>query len=196
MCQQIIFTVWVGVVVCIGVTWSCYCCCPQTPVIGVVSWLGTFITDLVMIDNAHSAFTPEGYINFEKCCTICYTNLTSRVFPKHVMLSLLCSLNILLIMCTPDLNMCAGCSRSLFCIEVCFCISCFITMFFFVDSFRGVGQDHTLYQKAATTYHLQNDPAVKHSLINLQAYSDKERYARSVCSNLYKLTCITVVLYI
>jgi len=36
-------------------------------VIGVVPWLGTFITDLVMIDSAYDDCTTEGYINFDKC---------------------------------------------------------------------------------------------------------------------------------
>ena len=39
----------------------------QAVVIGVVPWLGTFITDLVMIDSACDNHTPEGYINFDKC---------------------------------------------------------------------------------------------------------------------------------
>ncbi|XP_065917423.1 ral guanine nucleotide dissociation stimulator-like 1 [Dysidea avara] len=85
-----------------------------TPVNGVVPWLGTFITDLVMIDSAHSAYTPEGYINFDKC-----------------------------------------------------------------RRFFEVLAKITLYQKAATTYHLQSDPAVKHWLTNLQTYSDRESYEKS-----------------
>ena len=49
---------------------GCYvhCCYQgnQAVVIGVVPWLGTFITDLVMIDSACDDHTPEGYINFDK----------------------------------------------------------------------------------------------------------------------------------
>ena len=82
----------------------------------------------------------------------------------------------------------------LFCVVyaviACFALKCVFVLAvlshcFFVQFFEVLAKI-TLYQKAATTYHLQNDPAVKHWLINLQTYSDQERYAGSVCSNLYK----------
>ena len=62
ICKISIFTV---------IDTRCYvdCCYQgnQAVVIGVVPWLGTFITDLVMIDSSCDNHTPEGYINFNKC---------------------------------------------------------------------------------------------------------------------------------
>ena len=59
---------------------------------------------------------------------------------------------------------------------LCSCFVSHVTYMVFSIQFFEVLAKITLYQKAATTYHLQSDAAVKHWLTNLQTYSDRERY--------------------